>query len=70
MYRSHAGDMGPAILVAGHRQELGLRPLLHWLAQERRLVWTRGSVGWRAGDCVGSSFSQEQWDLSKSVSTS
>jgi hypothetical protein len=31
MYRSYASDMGPVNLVVGHRQELGLCPLLHWL---------------------------------------
>jgi hypothetical protein len=43
-------------------------PLLHWLAQERNWVWTHGLVSRRAVDCVGSPFSQKQWDLSKSVS--
>jgi hypothetical protein len=59
--------MGPVNLVAGHRQELDLRPLLHWLVRERSWVRTRGSVSQRAVDCVGSPFSREQWDLSKSV---
>jgi hypothetical protein len=62
--------MGPVNLVVGHRQELGLRPLLHWLVRERSWVQTRGSVSRRAVDCVGSPFSQEQWDLSKFVGTS
>jgi hypothetical protein len=62
--------MGPVSLVVGHRQELGLRPLLHWLAQEINWVWTRGLVSRCAVDCVGSPFSQEQWDLSKSISVS
>jgi hypothetical protein len=62
--------MGPVNLVVGHRQELGLHPLLHWLARERSSVRTHESVNRRAVDCVGSSFSQEQWDLSKSVSAS
>jgi hypothetical protein len=70
MYRSHTGDMSPINLVVGYRQELGLLPLLHWLAWERSWVRTHGSVGRRAGDCVGSPFSREQWDLSKSVSAS
>jgi hypothetical protein len=70
MYRSHVGDMGPVNLVVGHRQELGLRPLLNWLAQERSWVRTCGSVSQRAVDCVGILFSREQWDLSKSVSAS
>jgi hypothetical protein len=70
MYQSHAGDMGPVNLVVGHRQELGLRPLLHWLAQERSWVWTHGSVSRRAVDCVGRLFSREQWDLSKSIGVS
>jgi hypothetical protein len=70
MYLSHTGDMGSVNLVVGHRQELGLRPLLHWLAQERRWVRTRESVSRRAVDCVGSPFSQEQWDLCKSVGAS
>jgi hypothetical protein len=70
MYRSHAGDMGPVNLVVGYRQELGLRPLLHWLARERSWVRTRGSVGWRAGDCARSPFSREQWDSSKSIGAS
>jgi hypothetical protein len=62
--------MGPVNLVVGHRQELGLRPLLHWLVRERSWVRTRRSVNRRAVDCVGSLFSREQWDLSKSVSAS
>jgi hypothetical protein len=62
--------MGPVNLVVGHHQELGLHPLLHWLARERSSVRTHESVNRRAVDCVGSSFSQEQWDLSKSVSAS
>jgi hypothetical protein len=68
MYRSRAGDMDPVSLVVGHRQELGLRSLLHWLARERNWVRTHGLVSQRAVDCVGSPFSQEQWDLSKSIS--
>jgi hypothetical protein len=59
--------MGPVNLVVGHCQELGLRPLLYWLVQERSWVRTRGSVSQRAVDCVGGPFSQEQWDLFKSV---
>jgi hypothetical protein len=55
MYRSHAGDMGQVNLVVGHRQELGLRLLLYWLAQERSWIWTRGSVSRCVVDCVGSS---------------
>jgi hypothetical protein len=62
--------MGSINLVVGHRQELGLRPLLHWLVQERSWVRTHGSVSRRAVDCVGSPFSRGQWDLSKSVSAS
>jgi hypothetical protein len=57
-------------LVVGHRQELALHPLLHWLAQERNWVQTCGSLNRCAVDCVGSSFSQEQWDPSKSVGVS
>jgi hypothetical protein len=34
------------------------------------LVRTRGSVSWRAGDCIGSPFSWEQWDPSKSLGDS
>jgi hypothetical protein len=48
--------MGPINLVVGHRQELGLRPLLHWLARERSCVWTRGSVSRRAVYYVESPF--------------
>jgi hypothetical protein len=70
MYRSHASDMGPVNLVVGHRQELGLRPLLYWLARERSWIRIRGSVSRRAMDCVGIPFSREQWDLSKSVNGS
>jgi hypothetical protein len=51
--------MGSVSLVVGHRQELGLRLLLYWLAWERNWVWTRGSVSWRAVDYVRSPFSQE-----------
>jgi hypothetical protein len=70
MYRSHTGDIGSVNLVVGHRRELGLRPLLHWLAWERSWVWTRESVSRRAVDCVGTPFSQEQWDMHKSVGVS
>jgi hypothetical protein len=52
-------SMGPVNLVVGHRQELGLRPLLHWLVRERRWVQTHRSVSWCAVDCVGSPFSRE-----------
>jgi hypothetical protein len=62
--------MSPVNLLAGHRQELGLRHLLHWLVRERSWVRTRGSVSRRAVDCVGSPFSREQSDLSKSVGAS
>jgi hypothetical protein len=62
--------MGPVNLVVGHRQELGLHPLLHWLVQERSWVRTRGSVSRRVVDYVGSPFSRELWDLSKSVGAS
>jgi hypothetical protein len=62
--------MDSVSLVVGHRQELGLRLLLHWLAQERNWVWTRGSISRCAVDCVGSPFSREQWDPSKSVGVS
>jgi hypothetical protein len=49
--------MGLVNLVVGHRQELGLRPLLHWLDRERSWVRTRGSVSRRAVNCVGIPFS-------------
>jgi hypothetical protein len=62
--------MGLVNLVISHRQELGLRPLLHWLVRERSWVQTHGSVSRHAVDYVGSPFSQEQWDLSKSVGAS
>jgi hypothetical protein len=62
--------MGPVSQVVGHRRELGLRPLLHWLARERNWVRTHGSVSRRAVDCVGSPFSRELWDLFKSVGVS
>jgi hypothetical protein len=62
--------MGPVNLVVGHRQELGLRPLLHWLVRERSWVQTHGLVSRRAVDYVGSPFSREQWDLFKSVGAS
>jgi hypothetical protein len=70
MYRSHAGDMGSINLVVGHCQELGLRPLFHWLVRERSWVRTHGSVSRRVVDCVGSHFYREQWDLSKSIGAS
>jgi hypothetical protein len=69
-YRLHVGDMVSVSLVAYHRHKLGLSLLLHWLAWERNLVRSRGSAGRRAGDCVRSPFSREQWDLSKSVGDS
>jgi hypothetical protein len=62
--------MGPVNLVVGHRHELDLYPLLHWLARERSWVWTRRSVNRHAMDCVESPSSWEQWDLSKSLSVS
>jgi hypothetical protein len=51
--------MFPVNLVVGHRQELGLRLLLHWLARERNWVRTHGSVSRRAVDYVGSPFFSE-----------
>jgi hypothetical protein len=62
--------MGPVSLVVGHRQKLGLCPLLHWLAQDRNWVRTHGSVSQHAVDCVESPFSQEQWGPSKSIDIS
>jgi hypothetical protein len=62
--------MSPVNLVVGHRQELGLRPLLHWMVREKSWVRTHRSVSRRAVDCVGGPFSWEQWDLSKSVGAS
>jgi hypothetical protein len=38
-----------------------ISPLLHWLAPERNWIWTHKSISWRAVNCVGSLFSQEQW---------
>jgi hypothetical protein len=70
MYRSYAGDTCLVSLVACPRQKLGLSLLLYLLAWERNWVQTRGSVGWRAKDCVWSPFSREQWDLSKSIGDS
>jgi hypothetical protein len=49
--------MGLVSLIVGHRWELGLHLLLHWLAQERNWVRTRGSISRRAVDYVGSPFS-------------
>jgi hypothetical protein len=57
-------------LVVGHRQELGLCPLPHWLPQERSWVRTCGSVSQRTVVYVGSPFSRELWDLSNSVGAS
>jgi hypothetical protein len=61
-YRSHASDMGPVSLVASHQ-------LIHWLAQERNWVRTRGSVSRRAMNCVRSPFSWEQWPCSTLLMT-
>jgi hypothetical protein len=69
-YRSHAGDMGPVSLVAGHRQRVALPQLLQWLARERNWVCTHGSVSRRVGDCVRSPFSQEQRLCSSLLKTS
>jgi hypothetical protein len=66
-YRSHVGDMCPVSLVAHYRQKFDLRLLLHLLACERNWVRTHRSIDRRAEDCVGSPFSQEQWDPFKSV---
>jgi hypothetical protein len=62
--------VGQVSLVVGHRHELGLPPLLHWLTQKRNWVRTRGLVSRRVVDYVGSHFSQEQWDPFKSVGVS
>jgi hypothetical protein len=67
MYRSHAGDIGPVSLVACPRRKLSLSLLLYWLVWERNWIQTHGLVSRRAENCAGSPFSQEQWDLSKSV---
>jgi hypothetical protein len=69
-YRSHPSDIGPVSLVTCHRQKLDLRLLLYWLVWKRNWVQTRGSVSQRAGDSVGSPFSREQWDPSKSIDDS
>jgi hypothetical protein len=69
-YWSHANDMGLVSQVVCHWQKLDLSPLLHWLAWERNWVWTHRSVSRRAVDCVGSPFSREQWDPSKSIGVS
>jgi hypothetical protein len=61
--------IGPVSLVVGHRQELGLRLLLHWLARER--MGTDPLVGQPV--CCGlyrESFSEEQWDPAKSIGVS
>jgi hypothetical protein len=62
--------MGTVILVVGDQPKLGLHPLLHWLIQERNWVRTHRLVGRRVVDYVGSPFSREQRDLSKSVDVS
>jgi hypothetical protein len=62
--------MGPVSRVSCHRQKLGLSLLLHWLAWEGNRVWTHRSVNRYAVDYVGSPFSREQWDPSKSVDDS
>jgi hypothetical protein len=50
--------------------EGGFTPLLQWLAQERKWVRSRGLVSRRAVDCVGSSFSREQWLCPSLLTTS
>jgi hypothetical protein len=70
MYRSHAGDMSPVRLVGYHQQKLGLNLLLCWLPRKRNWVQTYELVSRCAGDCVGSPFSREQCDPSKSVDNS
>jgi hypothetical protein len=51
-------------------QPNSLSLLLHWWAWERNWIWTHGSVSRCVVDCVGSPFSQEQWDPSQSVDDS
>jgi hypothetical protein len=60
--------MGPVSLVVGCQQKLGFPPLLQWLVRERSSVWTRGSLS-RAGGCVGSPSSWEQWICSNLLMT-
>jgi hypothetical protein len=61
MYWSHARDMGLVSLIACRQQRVALPPLLQWPSWERNWVRTRGSVNRRAVNCIGSSFSWEQW---------
>jgi hypothetical protein len=62
--------MGLVSLIACYRQKLSLSLLIHWLAWEINWIQTHVSVSWCDVDCVGSPFSQEQWDPSKSISGS
>jgi hypothetical protein len=68
-YRSHTGVMGPISLVVCRQQRVTLPPLLQWLDQERNWVWTHGSDGRCAVDCVASPFSQQQWLYSSLLMT-
>jgi hypothetical protein len=60
-YRSHAGVYGLSKPSSRLLIDVWLSPLLYWLARERNWVRTRRSVSRHAVNCVGSSFSQEQW---------
>jgi hypothetical protein len=68
-YRSHAGDMCLISLVVSCQQKLDFSSLLHWLLWKRSWVRTRGSVGQRDGDYVGSPSSQVQWICSNLLTT-
>ncbi len=48
---------------------LDFAPTTSRLAHERNWVWTRGSISQRAGDYLGSPFSQEQWSCSTLLMT-
>jgi hypothetical protein len=65
MYKSHVGIYGSNKPSSWLPIDAWIcPPLIHWLAFERNLVCTHGSVSRRAVDYVRSPFSREQWPYS------
>jgi hypothetical protein len=58
MYRPHTGDMGQVSLIACYQQMFDfLHCFIGWLVRERNWVRTRGLIGRRVVNCVGSHLS-------------
>jgi hypothetical protein len=58
---------GPSKLSSLSSTEACLKPTASLVSLGEKLGTAAWIVSWRAMDCVGSPFSQEQWDPSKSV---